>query len=175
MKQSSVEEQSANLKMKTTFRGKLQSLRDRVCVYGQDLLCHLLTPKHPLSDGWHAGDTMFLTFVVLTYQFVFTFLQQANLKSAVAMDKEGLTTLFVVLQTELEVAKKHILHRVLEREDTSHRSQQVLEDQLKTKFEVMRQLLCQRHLIISIICHFQCNFILGSTCSCARGGSSVTV
>ena len=82
---------------------------------------------------------MFLTFVVLTYQFVFTFLQQADLKSAVALDKEALTTLFVVLQTELEVAKKHILHRVLKREEVSHRSQQVLEVELKPKFEVMRQ------------------------------------
>ena len=55
-----------------------------------------------------------------------------------ALDKEFLTMQIVQLQEELEVGKKHILHRVLEREEASRRAQQVLEDQLKAKYEVMR-------------------------------------
>ena len=41
VKLSLVEEESAHLEMKTTLGEKLQSLRDRVCVHGQDTPCHL--------------------------------------------------------------------------------------------------------------------------------------
>ena len=55
-----------------------------------------------------------------------------------ALDKEVLTTQIVQLREELDVGKKHILHRVLEREEASQSALQALEFLLKTNFEVMR-------------------------------------
>ena len=66
--------------------------------------------------------------------FVATFLQQADLKSAMVQGKEFVSTQYGQLQVELEAAKKSILRRVLELEEASRTAQQVI----RTKFEVMR-------------------------------------
>ena len=131
VKESLVEEQSANLKKKRT----LENLLVMVCAHSQ---LHPST-QHPLCDDWHVGDTMKhytvrMSHVVLTCLFVVSFLQQADLKSAMAQGNEFVSTQYGQLQVELEAAKEWILRRVLKREEASRTAQQVL----RTKFEVVR-------------------------------------
>ena len=59
----------------------------------------------------------------------------ADLKTAVALGKESVTTQFVEVQVRVNEIKKDILRAL-------HDAMQVLENQLKTKFEVRRNNVC---------------------------------
>lgn len=66
----------------------------------------------------------------------------ASLKSVVAEGTTSVTAQFMTLRTEMEAAKRGILHVVVEKAKASDKAKQVLEEQLKAKLEVKRD--CMR-------------------------------